>query len=136
MKTPILGTCWTGGEGLYCNTIKPVNIVGIDVTYLDDNSITAATFGELRVYFEGTERYDEMVYTDPRWIFEFRKFLQENGFSERAVEAIDYSEAGMQGSDYISLDIGDPFIIECDAFMNFFDGKNPKRIPITVSALD
>jgi hypothetical protein len=41
------------------------------------------------------------------------------GFSESALQDIDYSEAGMQGSNYVSMDVGGDFVRECEALHRF-----------------
>jgi hypothetical protein len=68
------------------------------------------SWGELRVYFSGWDAKDGLIYTDPQWLMELRQYLREDGFSEEAVLALDYSEQGMQGDDYVSLDTKRDFI--------------------------
>jgi hypothetical protein len=41
-----------------------------------------------------------LVYTDPRWIKEFRAALRSVGFKGK----VSYSEQGMQGDNYVNLD--------------------------------
>jgi hypothetical protein len=69
--------------------------------------------GELQVFFTkrdwNIDKYG-LVYTDPFWIKEFRAGLISHGFSEKEVKYIDYTEQGMQGKNYISLDVGSEFI--------------------------
>jgi hypothetical protein len=135
----VIGTCKTDGSGIWTAVRASVRIVSIDIAYLDDDSLIASTFGELRAYFP-TEDWDcdndGLIYTDKGWMLEFRQLLMKKGFSTRAVEAIEYSEQGMQGIDYVSMDIGDPFIIECDKFMNFAEGITPKGVTVSVTALE
>ena len=106
--------------------------------YIDDENLFSSTFGELRAYFD-TKTWDVdqegLIYTDKQWMADFKKLLMKKGFSQLAVESIDYSEQGMQGDDYVSMDVGDPFIIECDKFYNFVEGGKVKKVDITVSAL-
>jgi len=135
----IIGVCRTDGSGLYSNEQSEVSITALDLAYLDGETLFDSSFGELRAYFD-ISKWDIHalgdIYTDKQWMADFRKLLIKHGFSERAAEDIDYSESGMQGVDYVSMDVGDPFIIECDQFYNFVEGKKPKKISITVSALD
>ena len=72
------------------------------------------TWGELRVYFDNTWRVERhgLIYTDRHWIKDLRRILASKGFSEKACKDVDYSEQGMQGSTYVSLDIGNKFIKE------------------------
>ena len=139
MAKNIIGVCCTDGSGLYSSARAAVTITSLDLSYLDEETLFESTFGELRAYFD-EETWDSTelgdIYTDKQWISDFRKLLVKHGFSERAVEDVHYSEAGMQGRDYVSMDVGDPFIIECDQFYNFVEGKKPKKISISISALD
>ena len=139
MDKNIIGTCCTNGSGLYSSTPAVVAITSLDLSYLDEETLFESTFGELRVYFDEDSWNSHelgLIYTDKQWLHDFQKLLMKQGFSERAVEDVCYSEAGMQGVNYVSLDVGDPFIIECDKFYNFVEGKKPKKIKISVSALD
>lgn len=65
--------------------------------------------GELRVYFDrktwDTEKHG-LIYTDDRFLRELRKFLNQHGLPGKDV---DYSEQGMQGRNYVSLDAGSKF---------------------------
>jgi len=76
------------------------------VPYINDE----ATFGELRVYFD-TETWDTrdhgLIYTDDQFERELKSFLEALGFD---VTDVGYSEQGMQGDNYVSLDVGDKFI--------------------------
>lgn len=134
----MIGICNTAGDGYWTTFQKPVAITHLDIAYLDDESLAASSFGELRVYFdESTWDCSEtgLIYTDKLWLKEFRSLLVKQGFSLRAAEAVEYSEQGMQGDDFVSLDIGDPFIVECDKFLNFVQGGKLK-IDIGLSALE
>jgi hypothetical protein len=134
----MIGICNTDGSGLWSECSRPVKIIGMDIAYLDDESLVTATFGELRVYFD-TDSWDTdlhgLIYTDKQWIREFQNLLVRSGFSHRAAEGVYYSEQGMQGHDYVSLDIADTFFIECDKLMNFVRGGSLK-IAIGLSALE
>jgi len=66
-------------------------------------------FGELRVYFD-TDTWstssDGLIYTDRGWLKELQAFLNAHGLPGSDVS---YSEQGMQGDDYVSLDAGYKF---------------------------
>lgn len=66
-------------------------------------------FGELRVYFD-TDTWDVdqhgLIYTDSLFIEQLRAFLKQHGLPGNDVF---YSEQGMQGDDYVSLDAGHKF---------------------------
>ncbi len=96
----------TDGSGLWSGVRKSVPVTGLDLGYINDE----LNFGELRVYFN-TQAWDVnndgLIYTDRLFLKELRKFLNDKGF---ASSDVDYSEQGMQGNDYVSLDVGAGFI--------------------------
>jgi len=100
----------TGGDGTWSNEKKIVNC-----TYAVLDADDSKDFGELQVYFDTKDwnvHKDGLIYTDQRWISEFKSALIKKGFSKKAVSDISYSEQGMQGKDYISLDVDANFIKE------------------------
>jgi len=101
----------TDGRGLWSNVKKEVLITEICLNYINDED----NFGELIASF--TKEYwntkkDGLIYTDDLWLKEFRKGLIKLGFSKKAAEDVDYSEQGMQGNDYVSMDVGGRFLKE------------------------
>ena len=100
----------TDGSGFWSRDKRNVQITQIEViTYGGEN------FGELRAYFLkkswNLEKHG-LIYTDNLWMKQFRKHLQSIGFSEKAAKDVDYSEQGMQGNNYVSMDVGAKFIKE------------------------
>jgi hypothetical protein len=95
----------TSGKGYWSNVIAPVSTTKITVDYINDEE----DFGELRVHFDNTwiVKTDGLIYTDPQFLKELRKELTSVGLPGADVE---YSEQGMQGDDYVSLDVGKKFI--------------------------
>lgn len=82
---------------------------------------------ELRAYFNqrnwDVEKHG-LIYTDESWIKQFRDELKNMGFSKAAVKGVDFSEQGMQGDNYVSLDVREQFIHEYAllfTFGNVFD---------------
>lgn len=69
----------------------------------------------LNLYFDDSwdvER-DNLIYSSELFLKEFREYLKVTyNFSDEALEDIDYSEAGMQGDDYVNFDLGDLFYEE------------------------
>jgi hypothetical protein len=108
----------TNGRGHWSTVSGCVKIDRVRLAYLDDE----LDFGELRAYFDVREwntNTDGLIYTDPTWIQSFRNCMATLGFSRVALQDIDYSEAGMQGSNYVSMDVGGDFVRECEALHRF-----------------
>lgn len=97
----------TDGSGLWSEVARKVHVTGLKLAYVNDDE----TFGELRVYFNVTTWNvddDGLVYTDRLWLEQLRGgLLTELGL---AAEDVGYSEQGMQGRNYVSLDVGPQFI--------------------------
>ena len=95
----------TAGDGLWSGVARSVKVTHIEVPYVNDER----TFGELRVYFD-TDTWnihrDGLIYTDGQFLDELRGALADEGL----MGTVDYSEQGMQGEDYVSLDVGENFI--------------------------
>ncbi len=99
-------TCNTAGDGYWSSTAKAVEITGLQLAYTNDE----LDFGELCVYFNTSTwdvRKDGLIYTDSRFFEELCELLTSMGFD---VSDIGYSEQGMQGDNYVSLDVGECFI--------------------------
>jgi hypothetical protein len=96
----------TSGVGYWSNKAKAVKCVGINVNYISEDK----DFGELTVGFDLSTwdvNKDGLIYTDPQFIKELRQALNEAGLAGADVS---YSEQGMQGEDYVSLDVGKEFL--------------------------
>jgi hypothetical protein len=95
----------TVGDGYWSNVAKPVLVTDMQLGYVSDEK----DFGELRVYFD-TKYWDVnedgLIYTDRNFIAELREFLVTHGLSAE----VDYSEQGMQGDNYVSLDVEEEFL--------------------------
>jgi hypothetical protein len=112
----------TDGRGHWSATEKFVTVNRVRVAYLDDDG----NFGELRAYFDPQEWdrvNDGLIYTDRAWMSSFLSCMATLGFSVQALADIDYSEAGMQGDNYVSMDVGGDFIRECEALYRFTINK-------------
>lgn len=103
----------TDGKGLWTKFEKTVTVVRVELAYTNDEG----DFGELRAYFD-TKSWDctetGLIYTDPRWIGEFRGLMRSLGFTRKACEDITYSEQGMQEYNYVSMDVGEDFMREVE----------------------
>jgi hypothetical protein len=95
----------TGGGGYWSNTAQAVTIVDMKLGYVNDEG----DFGELRVYFD-TDTWDVnkdgLIYTDSQFKKDLMQFVKQQGL----VVDLCYSEQGMQGDDYVSLDVGAEFL--------------------------
>ena len=109
MSKVILNT--DGKRGLWSNVAKAVTITDIQLgmATLWEGDTDEDMFGELRVYFD-TETWDTyedgLIYTDRGFLKELQEFLNAHGLPGKDVS---YSEQGMQGDDYVSLDAGYKF---------------------------
>lgn len=103
--------CNTDGKGLWSNTDKPVKITGLSLQYVDDEKEHAELCAQFSMKSWDVTRYG-LIYTDKQWMKEFKKQLASLGFSTKAIKEVGYSEQGMQGDDYVSMDVGSKFINE------------------------
>lgn len=104
----------TNGRGLWSNQAQTVEITGFKLGYVNNKG----TFGELRVVFD-TQSWDVdqqgLIYTDPLFLKMLQNTLDALGLFGADVE---YSEQGMQGRNYVSLDVGKEFLDSCAARYN------------------
>ena len=109
----------TAGTGYWSTAVKTVRVNRIELAYIDE----AGDFGELRVYFDTRDwdvKKNGLIYSDMGWKHTFLTCMEKHfGFSPDAVLDVSYSEQGMQGDNYVSMDVGEQFIIECDALYRF-----------------
>lgn len=94
----------TSGDGWWSLQQKPVKITGLEVNRWSNHK-----FGELRVFFDATTwdiEKDGLIYTDKGFKRELKDYLKRAGYSI----AVDYSEFGMQGDNFVSLDVGKAFL--------------------------
>lgn len=108
----------TNGKGHWTEEQRLVTIVKLAIGYSSQVYYPEEPFhGELRAYFEpsgftpGSWNVPGhgLIYTDKRWIREFKAGLRELGLSIKAVQNVSYSEQGLQGQDYVSMDVGPVF---------------------------
>jgi hypothetical protein len=120
----------TNGKGLWSKQAKLVRVIDVWVSYVNDEG----TFGELCAEFDTKDwnpDVDGLIYTDDQWIGEFRALMKTLGFSPMAVEDISYSEQGMQGDSYVSMDIGKKFIEELEPMYRFVINKQAINIHLS-----
>jgi hypothetical protein len=98
-------TLKTNGKGFWTSVAKSVKITGLNLRHDEESN-----WGELQVFFDTNSwdiDRDGLIYTDDLFINQLRKYLNSLGFDS---EDVGYSEQGMQGDDYVSLDAGPKFI--------------------------
>jgi hypothetical protein len=99
-------TFTTAGDGYWGDVSKTVKVTHISVPYINDEQ----DFGELCVHFD-TDTWnvdtDGLIYTDSKFLEELQAALTVAGLN---AEDVSYSEQGMQGDTYVSLDVGPSFI--------------------------
>jgi hypothetical protein len=112
----------TDGNGYWSTVAKTIRVNRVEVASVGNDG----TYGELRVYFDPTEwdvESDGLIYSDPGWMVSFRSCMATLGFSEAALSDIGYTEQGMQGDNYVSLDVGQDFLIQCTPLYRFIFTK-------------
>jgi len=107
----------TNGRGLWSRQAKSVTVTGLDciITKMEDED---RLFGELMVRFDTTSwntDKDGLIYTDDQFLQELQTYLKSQGFTVEASDDVSYSEQGMQGDEYVSLDVGSEF---CQEWIN------------------
>jgi hypothetical protein len=110
------------GDGYWSSFQGLVRVTQIELAYTNDEG----NFGELRAFFDaGTWDVDQqgLIYTDSQWIEEFRAMSKSLGFSPKAVEDISYSEQGMQGDNFVSMDVGQDFMQEIEPMYRWLINK-------------
>lgn len=103
-------TLHTDGSGLWSKQAKPVEIINAILCVYDNDG---STWGHLRVYFNINDwdvSKDGLIYTDKLWLSQLKSYLIGLDFSKQSLEKLVYSEQGMQGSDYVDLDVDYLFI--------------------------
>jgi hypothetical protein len=101
----------TDGKGFWNRVEKDVRIVRLDLVAAHPSKFfyyySQGSF-ELRAYWDKRTwnvNKNGLIYTDKLWFTTFRKSLIDLGFSGKALRSVGYSEQGMQGDDYVSMDV-------------------------------
>ena len=96
------------GMSLATKRGMPLKVVSAYVTAMDSN------FGELRLGYDPKAFMGDpsSLYGDMTLLKNLRKVLLLQGMSPAAAADVDFSEQGMQGRDFVSLDVGEAFISE------------------------
>ncbi len=114
----------THGNGFWSNRQKTIKHNRAYIHFSNEESLIkefelgklkSLNFAELRIYFTKKDwdiNQHGIIYTDKNWIKDIRAYLIRLGYSNKAVKEVDYSESGMQGANYVSLDVGQAFLKE------------------------
>ena len=103
----------TGGTGHWSSATKAVTILEVWLSSINDEG----DYGELCARFDSktwNSDADGLIYTDSIWLNEFRALMRSLGFTRNAVNDISFSEQGMQGYNYVSMDVGEDFLREVE----------------------
>ena len=103
----------TAGDGYWSTVSKVVEITDMQLGYVSDEK----DFGELCVYFNTATwdvNADGLIYTDSDFLYELQLFLAQHGLAND----VEYSEQGMQGDNYVSLDVSKAFLDSWQAKFN------------------
>lgn len=116
LKTPIV--CTTDGKGFWSAITRTITIRRIELDYISptDEELLADYHNDdlyvaFRVYFTKKDwdiQRHGLIYTDERFIRELRKQMNKMPtfrgiFTTRGDAAVDYTEQGQQGSNYVSV---------------------------------
>lgn len=99
-------TLHTAGNGLWSTHAQSIAVKNMTLPYITDEQ----DFGELCVHFDRQDwdvDTNGLIYTDRLFLSELRAYLNTQGLAGHDVH---YSEQGMQGDTYVSLDVGAEFI--------------------------
>ena len=109
----------TAGNGYWSKVVKTVRVNRVELAYVSDDH----DYGELRVYFDTSDwdvNRDGLIYSDMGWKHSFLTCMESHfGLGPDAILDVSYTEQGMQGVDYVSLDVGHSFLLECNALYRF-----------------
>jgi hypothetical protein len=100
----------TGGDGYWSQAKRLIPVTRLELSTNDEGD-----FGELRVYFDVRNwNVDKLglIYTDRAFMTSLQRRLDKMGL---AGADVGYSEQGMQGTDYVSCDVGADFIASWQA---------------------
>lgn len=94
---------------MWSRRVTPVRITRLELAYVANDG----RFGELRAHFDPATwdtGDDNLIYTDRTWMSAFQVLLEGLNFPREVTWGVNYSEAGMQGNDYVSMDVGVVFL--------------------------
>lgn len=107
----LTGKISTNGKGLWSDVRKKVTITKakLRIYSTDFGEELVDPVAELQVFFDESWNIDTdgLIYTDPAFLRDLKSLLKSKGYSHIG---IGYSEQGMQGENYVSLDADEIFV--------------------------
>jgi hypothetical protein len=100
-------TFTTAGDGLWSSVVKDVFVESISMFISTENNEGDFYDGDLAINYTNAtwdNDVDGLIYTDRTFIAQVHAFLINAGFDNKAVNAISYSEQGMQDDERVSCD--------------------------------
>ena len=100
-------TFTTAGDGLWSSISKAVFVESISMFISTENNEGDFYDGDLAINYTNAtwdNDVDGLIYTDRAFIAQVKAFLINTGFDNEAVNAISYSEQGMQEDERVSCD--------------------------------
>ena len=100
-------TFTTAGDGLWSSVVKDVFVESISMFISTVNEEGDFYDGDLAINYTNAtwdNDVDGLIYTDRAFIAQVKAFLINAGFDNEAVNAISYSEQGMQDDERVSCD--------------------------------
>jgi len=142
LKTPML--CQTNGDGYWSGTNRTVATtkVEIEVGEIEFSLHRGTVFlpVHIKAFFPkrswDTDKHG-LIYTDSLWLKDFRKqFAKQFPSLAWAANKIDYTEQGMQGDNYVSLEFALKSLPAMRKFSNGVDRIKNKKIKSNYDCLD
>ena len=100
-------TFTTAGDGLWSNIVKDVFVESISMFISTENNEGDFYDGDLAINYTNAtwdNDVDGLIYTDSAFLQQVKAFLINEGFDNDIVNAISYSEQGMQDDERVSCD--------------------------------
>ena len=105
-------TLYVSGDGEYCKSYKSVRIVDMNIfAMINDNKADECEYEGVVVEVKFDSRDwkiedDGLIYTDSGFLSDLQLFFESKGVDASALE---YTEHGMQGEEWVSLEADEAF---------------------------
>ena len=132
IKIPVDWMLHTDGRGYWSNVAKPVRVTALTMfvgTVKDEDGYYGD--GDLGVHYDTAtwdNAVDGLIYTDKLFMDELRTLLAFELGDGAVADTVDYSEQGMQGVNYVSMDVGEMFMRELEPMFRWTINKSPLQV--------